>query len=154
MELIKVDLPAQDRLLLLHPTSLDSTLSTRYLKSLDRALVRKRGDPKYISSFFRLLIYRTCLIALYLFRSVCLEKKTLDLMLFRLWLDHKQYFRMQLIMAVALLLVALEKRRMSSAYITWVIGGAQTLALTPLMFFSSNSFSMSLDSTSCPMMKR
>ena len=61
---------------------------------------------------------------------------------------------MHLTKATALFFVALEKRIMSSTYITWVMGSARALTLTPSMFLRTNSFFRSLERISCPLMKR
>ena len=64
----------------------------------------------------------------------CLENNTSDFDLMRLCPNQLLYFWMQFIMVMGLLLVALENRTMSLAYITWVMGGAPMLALTLSIF--------------------
>ena len=64
---------------------------------------------------------------------VSLEKKIPDLFLLSFCLDQLQYLSRHSLIFAASLLVALESRMISSAYMTWVIAGPPMLALTPLM---------------------
>ena len=126
-DLMRVLLPAQDKHLLRHPISLASSLSCKNLKSFERALDRNNGAPKYIESFLSPFIWRNCLISLHFCFWQCLEKNTLDLLLFKLWPDQLQYVSRKWFMLAASLLQALENNTMSSAYITWVMVGPPTL---------------------------
>ena len=83
-----------------------------------------------------------------------MEKNIPNLPLFRLWPDHSQYLSRHFAKICASFLLAFEKRTMLSLYITCVITGPLTLALTPLMLPGQSSLSSILDSTSCPKMKR
>ena len=153
-DFISVHLLAQERHLLLQPVSFASTLSIRNLKSLDRDLDKNMGAPRYTASFLRLFKSRICFMALLLHGPVCFEKKIPDLDLLMLCPDHKQYFSRQSANLWASFLVALEKRIMSSAYMTCVMAGPLAQGLVPLILLSLSSLSKNLDKTSCPRMNK
>ena len=96
----------------------------------------------------RPFIWNICLMPLVVYLGVCLEKYMSDLLLLMHWPNHLQYMSRHSLMALASILVALEKSTMSSAYKTCVMAGPFKLALTPLIFLRWNSRSRSLDRTS------
>ncbi|KAM3701459.1 hypothetical protein ACJW31_05G174900 [Castanea mollissima] len=145
---MSVHLPAQDKQFLLHPDNFASNLSCRNLKSLKGDLDRNNGAPRYTASFLSLFMLSCCLIALLLLGPVCFEMKISDLPLLMLCPDHVQYFSRQSASLFASFLIALEKRTMSSTYITWVMTGPLMLGLTPLILPSLSSLSSILDRTS------
>ena len=85
---------------------------------------------------------------------VCLEKKTPDLFLLIAYPDQLQYFSIVFTRLDASFLQALENKTTSSAYITWVMVGPLILVLMLETFFSLSSWSIILDNTSCPKIKR
>ncbi|KAM3731456.1 hypothetical protein ACB098_12G164700 [Castanea mollissima] len=72
-ELMSVHLPTHERQWLLQLVNLDSSFSSRNLKSFDGDLDRNSGAPRYIASFLSFFICRCCLIALQILPEVCLE---------------------------------------------------------------------------------
>ena len=68
--------------------------------------------------------------------------------------DHKQYFSKQSANLWASFLVALEKRIMSSVYMTCVMAGPLAQGLVPLILPAPSSLSKNLDKTSCPRMNK
>ena len=148
IEFISLHLPAQERHLLLQPVSFASTLSIKDSKSLDEDLDKNMGALSYTASFFRLFKSRICFMALLLHGPMFFKKKIPDLDLLMLYLDHKQYFSRQLANLWASFLIALEKRIMSSAYMTCVMAGPLAQGLVPLILPALSSLSKNLDNTS------
>ena len=102
----------------------------------------------------RPFIWNIYLMPLVVCLGVWLEIYVPDLLLLMHWPDHLQYMSRHSLMALASILVALEKSTISSAYMTCVMASPFKLALTPLIFLKWNSWSRSLDRTSWARMNR
>ena len=107
------------------------------LKSLEGDLNKNIGAPRYTTSFLSLFMLSCFLIARLLLGPVCFEKKIPNLPLLILCPNHVQYFSRQSTSLFASFIVALEKRTMSSVYMTCV------RARTPYTWFSIANIAIS-----------